>query len=49
MPRITLNEIGKKLNLSPRTIEFYLQNARKKVACGTKTELIKLTNELEVK
>lgn len=33
-------KIGAKLNLSPRTVEFYLQNMKKKVGCRTKKELL---------
>jgi DNA-binding CsgD family transcriptional regulator len=36
----SLKGIGKLLNLSPRTVEYYLKNVKKKLECRTKFELI---------
>lgn len=36
----TLNAAACELNLSPRTIEFYVKNMKTKLACRTKSELI---------
>jgi DNA-binding CsgD family transcriptional regulator len=36
----TFNSIGNELQLSPRTIEFYVKNMKKKVGCKTKYQLI---------
>ena len=37
--------IARKLCLSPRTIEFYIQNMKKKLNCQTKFELLDLVVE----
>ncbi len=36
----TLSTAAVELNLSPRTIEFYVKNMKTKLACRTKSELI---------
>ena len=36
----TLNAAADNLDLSPRTIEFYVKNMKAKLACRTKSELI---------
>jgi DNA-binding CsgD family transcriptional regulator len=36
----TVVEAALDLNLSPRTVEFYLKNIKNKLACRTKTELV---------
>lgn len=41
----TVNRIADLLNLSPRTVEFYLKNMKTKLGCRTKFELIELVLE----
>lgn len=41
----TIKEIASNLNLSPRTIEFYVSNAKKKVGCNYKNQLIEMVWE----
>ena len=36
----TIKETAKLMNLSPRTVEFYLKNIRKRLDCQTKGQLI---------
>lgn len=36
----TIKEIAREINLSPRTVEFYLNNIRKKTHCHTKKDLM---------
>lgn len=43
----TINKVAKKLNLSPRTVEFYLKNMKIKLGCRTKFELIDLVYDSE--
>lgn len=38
----TINSVATKLNLSPRTVEYYVKNMKIKVGCRTKFELIDL-------
>jgi Response regulator containing a CheY-like receiver domain and an HTH DNA-binding domain len=38
----TVNNIAKKLGLSPRTVEYYIKNMKNKVGCRTKFELVEL-------
>lgn len=38
----TIDNVAMVLNLSPRTIEFYIKNMKSKVGCRTKSELIGL-------
>ena len=38
-------QIGKKMGLSSRTIEFYLKNIKQKVSCGSKSQLIAWASE----
>jgi len=41
----TIKEIARELNLSSRTVEFYLNNVRKKTHCYSKRDLMKLYAE----
>ena len=41
----TAKEIGRLLNLSPRTVEFYINNIKEKTGCRTRTELVRAFNE----
>ncbi|MGQ3887783.1 LuxR C-terminal-related transcriptional regulator [Legionella sp. CNM-1927-20] len=43
---LSAKEIAKKMNLSHRTIEYYLQILRKKLACRNKAELIIKASQL---
>ena len=38
----TINGVARALNLSPRTVEYYLKNMKIKLGCRTKSELIEL-------
>jgi DNA-binding CsgD family transcriptional regulator len=38
----TMKAIGKALSLSPRTVEYYLNNVKRKLSCRSKRELINL-------
>ena len=38
----TIDNVATEFNLSPRTIEFYVNNMKSKVGCRTKSELIGL-------
>lgn len=40
MKGLTAKHIARKLNLSPRTIEFYIENMKKKFDCSNRTQLI---------
>lgn len=44
----TINQVAHKLDLSPRTVEFYLNNMKRKLKCRTKTELINKFNQLDL-
>ena len=35
-------QIGKKIHLSPRTVEFYIENVKNKLGCSTKQELFEI-------
>jgi len=39
--------VAKLLSLSPRTVEFYLKNMKRKLNCNTKFELIDLVAKSE--
>lgn len=44
---LTLKQMGEQMNLSPRTVEHYIENLKLKLACKNRTELIiKLTRLL---
>ncbi len=45
----TANEVSKEMNLSRRTVEFYLKNMRAKLNCDTKLELIDKILQSELK
>ena len=36
----TIRDVGERLKLSARTVEFYVKNIKKKLGCRTKNELI---------
>ena len=38
----TINSVASMLNLSPRTVEYYIKNMKSKLGCRTKFELIDL-------
>ncbi|CAL7961747.1 hypothetical protein GAMM_250068 [Gammaproteobacteria bacterium] len=38
----TINSIAVLLDLSPRTVEYYIKNMKAKIGCRTKFELIDL-------
>ena len=38
----TINSVANILNLSPRTVEYYLKNMKSKLGCRTKFELVDL-------
>lgn len=44
----TIPETGMALNLSPRTIEFYVKNMKLKIGVKTKDELVMLLRETEL-
>ena len=48
MAGYTLKEIGKSLNLSPRSIEEYLDNTKSKLHAHNKSSLIKKTFQLQL-
>ncbi|MCK4870852.1 MAG: helix-turn-helix transcriptional regulator [Gammaproteobacteria bacterium] len=39
---MTMRDTAEALELSPRTVEFYVKNMRQKVGCRTKSELINI-------
>ncbi|MCK4869508.1 MAG: helix-turn-helix transcriptional regulator [Gammaproteobacteria bacterium] len=39
---MTMRDTAQALDLSPRTVEFYVKNMRQKVGCRTKSELINI-------
>jgi DNA-binding CsgD family transcriptional regulator len=42
----TLKEIGKHLSLSPRTVETYLNNLKRKLGCNSRSQLIDIVDRL---
>lgn len=45
LKRKTVTEAALELNLSPRTVEFYLKNMKTKLECKSKSELIHKVRE----
>jgi DNA-binding CsgD family transcriptional regulator len=43
----TINGVAAALNLSPRTVEYYIKNMKIKIGCRTKFELIDLVHSSE--
>ena len=41
----TIRQVGDILNLSPRTVEFYLKNIKKKLACKKKKDVLQLIRQ----
>jgi DNA-binding CsgD family transcriptional regulator len=44
----TITQVADQLNLSPRTVEFYLNNMKRKLKCRTKAELIVKFDQLQL-
>ncbi len=45
----TFKEAALKMNLSPRTVEFYVNNVKRKVNCTSSHELVSLLNQYSIK
>lgn len=43
----TLNEVGAALNLSPRTVEYYLSKIKRKLNCRKKKEVIQRVSQTD--
>ena len=43
---MTMKGIGQQLELSPRTVEYYLKRIKERIGCRTKKELIKYASLL---
>lgn len=43
---LSIKNIAKKLNISPRTVEVYVSNLKKKVKVYSKAELSEIANEI---
>ena len=43
----SIKAVAKRLNLSPRTVEYYIENMKKKLDCKTKFDLIDLVMDSE--
>ena len=43
----TMNETGEILNLSPRTVEYYLGKIKRKLNCRKKRDIIKLVSQTD--
>ncbi|MBS0350976.1 MAG: helix-turn-helix transcriptional regulator [Proteobacteria bacterium] len=43
----TMNQTGASLNLSPRTVEYYLNKIKKKLNCRKKQEVIQLVSQTD--
>tara|TARA_A100001015_G_C15033344_1_gene734544 strand:- start:2500 stop:2907 length:408 start_codon:yes stop_codon:yes gene_type:complete len=44
----TIKQAGKALDLSPRTVEFYLKNIKKKLSLRKKTEVLSLLASMDI-
>ncbi len=45
---LTVPKVAVKLNLSPRTVEFYVKNLRSKLQCVSKRELVLLLKQQNI-
>ena len=49
LDRVSYKEIAETLNISPRTVESYLTNAKNKLACETSNDLLDTLNNMSLR